>query len=257
MKRSIIILTAFVLFFYLWHDSMLVRHIGGFIHYSLTAHYTLNYLLSGIVLFLAALLLHKLRDLPTAFGLSGNIPRAALFALLCTAPMFIGYMIVGQFATDHSIDHFVCRILIAALFEELVFRGFVFGQLFRNAGWGFLPATLLPAVVFGALHLCQGHDAATATAAFGVTAAGSIFFSWIYVEWNYNLWYAICLHTLMNAPWILFVVGDSGTAGNVVANILRICTILIAIGLTIRHKRRNALPYCITRNNLLINKNIQ
>lgn len=253
MKRSLIILLSFGLFLGLWYDCTLIRHIGEFAHRSLAVHYTINYLLSGLVLLPTLFLIHKRRDILTSIGFSGSFMRAALFAIVCTLPMFIGYSIVGHSA-DISVNHMICRILIAGFFEELIFRGFAFGQLFRYAGWGFLPAALLTAVAFGSLHLYQGHDAASALAAFGVTAAGSIFFSWMYVEWNYNLWCPIWLHTLMNAPWLLFSVSDSGAVGGIVVNVLRACTVGLAIGLTILYKRRNGLPYRITLKNLLINK---
>ena len=77
---------------------------------------------------------------------------------------------------------------------------------------------------------------------FGVTAAGSIFFSWIYVESENNLWSVIWLHTLMNLPWIVFRVSTSGAVGDIGANALRLCTIILAIGLTVAYKRKRGLP---------------
>ena len=142
----------------------------------------------------------------------------------------------------------------AGIFEELVYRGFVFGQLFRYARWGFLPAALLTALAFGSLHLYQGHDPVSALTAFGITALGSIFFSWLYVEWNYNLWGVIWLHTLMNLPWIVFRVSTSGAVGDTGANALRLCTIILAIGLTVAYKRKRGLPYRIQINTLITNK---
>lgn len=156
---------------------------------------------------------------------------------------------MGTFDREVSADHLLTRVVIAGFFEELVFRGFVFGQLFRYARWGFLPAALLTAVAFGSLHLYQGHDLPSALGAFGVTAAGSVFFSWIYAEWNFNLWCVIWLHTLMNLPWIVFSVSASGAVGGIGANILRFGTIAIAIGLTIAYKKRRGYPTALITNN--------
>ena len=104
------------------------------------------------------------------------------------------------------------------------------------------------------MHLYQGHDPVSALTAFGVTALGSIFFSWLYVEWNYNLWSVIWLHTLMNLPWIVFRVSTSGAVGDIGANALRLCTIILAIGLTVAYKRKRGLPYRIQINTLITNK---
>ena len=127
-------------------------------------------------------------------------------------------------------------------------------RLFRTARWGFLPAATLTALAFGSLHLYQGDDLISASAAFGVTAAGSIFFSWIYVESENNLWSVIWPHTLMNAPWMLFCVSGSGAVGGLWANSLRLCTLLIAIALVVIYKKRKGLPYHISGKTLIINR---
>ncbi|WP_278432777.1 CPBP family intramembrane glutamic endopeptidase [Alistipes finegoldii] len=145
-------------------------------------------------------------------------------------------------------------IVVAGFFEELIFRGFVFGELFRTARWGFLPAATLTALAFGSLHLYQGDDLISASAAFGVTTAGSIFFSWIYVESENNLWSVIWPHTLMNAPWMLFSGSGSGAVGGLWANSLRLCTLLIAIALVVIYKKRKGLPYHISGKTLIINR---
>ena len=180
--------------------------------------------------------------------------RDRLFAVTATLLMITGYAVIGEFDRELSADEAFTWIFIAGMFEELVYRGFVFGQLFRYARWGFLPAALLAALAFGSLHLYQGHDPVSALTAFGVTALGSIFFSWLYVEWNYNLWSVIWLHTLMNLPWIVFRVSTSGAVGDIGANALRLCTIILAIGLTVAYKRKQGLPYRIQINTLITNK---
>lgn len=253
MKRSLIILAAFALFFGVWYFNLGVKPLKGLLGNSSTAHYTLNYLISGLIPAAALLLLHKRRDIFRELGISKGFISGLLFALLCTLPMLVGYALIGSCSADINADRILTRVFIAGFFEELIFRGFVFGQLFRCARWGFLPAALLTALAFGALHLYQGHDLLSALGAFAVTALGSIFFSWIYVEWNYNLWAAIWLHTLMNLPWIVFTISTTGAVGGIVPNILRGCTLLLAIGLTILYKRRFRLPYFINCKTLIIN----
>lgn len=193
-----------MLFFALWYFNIAVRPFEDSIGSSRTLHYILNYLLAGLIPTGALFLLHARRDIASSMGLSHGFGTGLLFAVTATLPMITGYAVIGEFDRELSADEAFTWIFIAGMFEELVYRGFVFGQLFRYARWGFLPAALLAALAFGSLHLYQGHDPVSALTAFGVTALGSIFFSWLYVEWNYNLWSVIWLHTLMNLPWIVF-----------------------------------------------------
>lgn len=101
-------------------------------------------------------------------GLSHGFGTGLLFAVTATLPMIAGYAVIGEFDRELSADEAFTWIFIAGMFEELVYRGFVFGQLFRYARWGFLPAALLAALAFGSLHLYQGHDPVSALTAFGL-----------------------------------------------------------------------------------------
>lgn len=253
MKRSIIILTAFALFFIVWYFDFGVRPFQSLAASSQTAHYLINYAIAGLIPVAALFLLHKPQEIIASMGVSRGFGTGIIFGILATLPMLIGYACIGTLDHEVTVDHLLTRVLIAGFFEELFFRGFIFGQLFRYTRWGFLPAALLTALMFGSLHLYQGHDFGSAMGAFAVTAAGSIFFNWIYVEWNYNLWCAIWLHTLMNLPWILFNVSTNGAVGGTGANMLRFGTIFLAIGLTISYKKRQGLPYHINLKSLIIN----
>ena len=71
-------------------------------------------------------------------------------------------------------------------------------------------------------------------AAFGVTFIGAVYFSWMYVAWNFNLWVPIGLHILMNLAWFIFTMeGTENAAGGLISNIARVISILLAVGLTI------------------------
>lgn len=251
LTRSVLILAAFLLFFVAWYFSLGIRPMKAILGDSQTVHYLLNYISAGIIPAAALWLLHRPCEIVPSLGLAHGFGTGALFALLATLPMLAGYACIGTFNRGISADDLLTRVLIAGFFEELIFRGFTFGQLFRYAHWGFLPAALTTSVAFGTLHLYQGHDLLSALGAFGVTAAGSLFFCWIYVEWKYNLWCIIWLHTLMNLPWIVFGVSTSGALGGIAANVLRFGTIVIAIGLTIVYKKQRGLPYFINIKTLV------
>ena len=256
MKRPLIILTAFAVFFGMWYFNIPLRLSGcmDLREQSLALFYTIDYLAAGLVPLTALFLLHKPSEIARSMGLSRGCGTGLLFALAATLPMLVGYAVIGKIDSQLTLDKALTWIFIAGFFEEVMYRGFAFGQLFRYSGWGFLSAGLPIALLFGALHLYQGHDLASALGSFGVTAAGGLFFSWIYVEWNFNLWTAIWLHTLMNLPWIVFNVSDSGAVGGATPNILRITTIILAIGLTVIYKKHKGLPYRINFRNLFINK---
>ena len=193
IKRSAIILTAFGLFFVTWYFNLGVRPFANFISTCKSIHYILHYLIAGIIPAAALLLLHRPDTILYRLGLTHGFGRGLLFGVLSTVPMFAGYAVIGSFNRETPPDHMFTFIVVAGFFEELIFRGFVFGELFRTARWGFLPAATLTALAFGSLHLYQGDDLISASAAFGVTAAGSIFFSWLYVESENNLWSVIWL----------------------------------------------------------------
>lgn len=179
------------------------------------------------------LLLHKPKAFFHVLGLDGNFITGVVFAFVCTLPLFIAFPIVGKFNHALTLDRLIHSTLIVALFEEIIFRGFIFGQLFRYCKIGFGWSVLIPSLLFGSLHLYQGHDLHSSLMAFGITFLGGLYFSWIYLKWNFNLWCPIGLHFFMNLSWQLFIVeGNSVAAGGVISNIFRFLSVVIAVILT-------------------------
>jgi len=172
---------------------------------------------------------------------------------LCTLPMFIGFAILFDFDTELSLNSILVTVVAAAFFEELYFRGFLFGQIFRYTRWGFIPSILLGAILFGLVHLYQGTEPGEIIGIFLITFMGGILFAWTYVEWNYNLWAPIFLHLFMNLSWGLFAVSDNALGG-MYANIFRVITITLTIILTLLYKRRNKIPLEVKRSTLLVKK---
>ncbi len=136
-------------------------------------------------------------------------------------------------------------------FEEFLFRGFLFGILFRKLKWGFIPASLLAEVIFGLGHIYQGSTLMETTGIFGITTIGSIWVAWLYIEWDKNLWVPIFLHTLMNLSWILFEVSNNALGG-IYTNLFRAITIALTIIIIRYHKKRGLN---INRKTLIINNN--
>ena len=187
------------------------------------------------------LFLHGRKDFPRSLGLDGNFVKGLAFALISTLPLFAAFPVIGEFNGGLTWDKLVRSAFIAAFFEEVIFRGFIFGQLFRYCKIGFWWSVIIPSLLFGSIHLYQGNDPLSSLAAFGVTFIGGLFFSWIYVKWDFNLWCPVGLHFFMNMSWLLFTVeGNSVAAGGVVSNVFRILSVVVAIVLTNVYLRKRA-----------------
>lgn len=201
----------------------------------------MRYLICGVPMLGFLFCLHKKSDILNSLGLNGNVLKGLGFAALCCAPMLIGMPIIGSFNSNLTFDWFLRMVVIAAVFEEIVYRGFMFGQLFRYGKIGFIWAILLPAIFFGIGHLYQGDTLVESLMAFGVTALGALYFSWVYVECNYNLWVSIGLHMFMNFSWIVFPVeGNETSVGAFVPNILRVASIALTVILIIIYKKKSS-----------------
>ncbi|HUF14140.1 MAG TPA: CPBP family intramembrane glutamic endopeptidase [Longimicrobiales bacterium] len=168
-------------------------------------------------------------------GLRAPLRRALAVALVATLPMLLAFAITGSLRAEYSLLVLAVTGLFAPVAEEVLFRGYAFGQLHRRAGWSFWPAILVPTLFFAAGHLYQADGLASALGIFGVTAIGSVWFAWLYLRWN-NLWVPIALHSLMNVWWYLFEV-DTTALGGWLANIARLTTIALSIVLTLNRHR--------------------
>lgn len=235
-RRILIVLLAAILVIMLYYYT---HSIVDPLHLQKVVESLARHLIICVPVAVALFLLHKPKDIFHALGLDGGFIKGMIFALISTLPLFIVFPIVGKFNTELTLTKLIPSTVFVAFFEEMIFRGFIFGQLFRYCKLGFGWAVLIPAILFGSLHLYQGHDLISSLTAFGVTFIGALYFSWIYVKWDFNLWCPIGLHFFMNLSWQLFIVeGNSVAAGGVISNILRVLSIVIAIVLTVMYRRR-------------------
>lgn len=165
-------------------------------------------------------------------GLRASVARGAAIALLATLPMIVAFAVTGGLRADYSLAFLAMTALFSPVAEEVLFRGYAFGQLSRRAGWGFWPAILVPTLFFSLGHLYQADGLLQALGIFGVTAIGSVWFAWLYARWD-NLWVPIGLHSLMNLWWYVFAV-DTTALGGWLPNIARLATIALSIVVTLR-----------------------
>lgn len=199
--------------------------------------------IKALLLTLAALILTivviKPKELFSFLGLSRNILKGFGIALLCVRPLYLVFPLFGGLNTELTFSVIYDRAILTGFKEELVFRAFMFGLLFRYAKTGFFWAVILPALYFGSVHLYQGHDVLSALAAFGVTFIGALYFSWMYVEWNFNIWIPAGLHILMNGAWFIFTMeGTEVAAGGLISNTVRMISIALAIAFTVYYHKK-------------------
>ena len=193
---------------------------------------------------------YDLIEILAQLGINDGFLKGLLFGLIAASPMLISSALLFKLSSNIFSFTTLIIVIIGPLMEELLFRGHLFGQLFKKEKWGFIPATLLAAIFFGIGHLYQGNTLASFLGVFLFTFSGSIWNSWLYIEHN-NLWIPIWLHIFMNMSWTVFQTDVSGATGNIITNIFRVITIVITVMYTIRYSKKNGFK--INRNNLFVN----
>jgi len=230
MIRSKSIFFIVIIIVFLIADNLELKNIlpGGYYFRA-----TVIYLAPAIIGMLSLFFFHEPKKILTAMGIQKGFFKGLGVAFFFTLPMLIGYAWVSGvgengFATEMNFRKFYWGIILAPLAEELFYRGFFFGQLYRFGGWGFVPAGLLSALIFGSMHLYQANDFGSAVGIFAMTGMGGMWFAWLYIEWGRNLWLSIFLHFFMNCYWGIFGMG-SDAAGGFYANIFRTITIIVSV----------------------------
>lgn len=191
-------------------------------------------LLLVIVSLVAARLAFGSGRTTNGLGLADSLPRGLLFAGIAGSPM----LLQGFFGrTSIDLDANTLRgVVVAPFVEELFFRGALVGIAVRAAGVPFWPVAVLAGLWFGAMHVPL--DASFAAGHIGVlaaTTAGGIWYAWLLLRHDWNLWTTIGLHAVMNAAWMVFAVAENA-AGGLWPNIGRGLT--IALGTTLALRRR-------------------
>lgn len=214
------------------------------------ASYILTYLIIGIPIFLCTYLINS-ENIFSALGLSGSISKALIIAFIFSLPMLAGGLMLNGIASDLNWRNLVAGTIVAGFVEELYYRGFFFGMLYKNTRFGFLSAILIGALLFAFAHMYQSQDTMKLVGIFAITFMGAGLYAWLYVEWNYNLWVPIFLHTFMNLAWRLSDMGDTALGG-LWPNMLRALTIAFAIIGTILYKKRQDQELAINLRNLIV-----
>ncbi|MDT8415778.1 MAG: CPBP family intramembrane glutamic endopeptidase [Flavobacteriaceae bacterium] len=249
-----ITLLTFAVYFFL--DNLFFKILRNWINetvHQIGISHILTYLLSGVPLLIGAIAMHRWSGSLKSLGLDKSIGKGILFSLVCTLPMLVGYAIVSDFNYNITTDGILISVVAAGFFEELFFRGFLFGQLYRFSKLGFFPSVLIGALLFASLHLNQSNDVGTLVGIFLVTFLGALLFAWAYAEWSFNIWIPVFLHFFMNLFFELFSVGENALGG-IYMNIFRLMVILLIISITVIYKRKKGIKLEIIKATLWMKK---
>lgn len=184
------------------------------------------------------------RDVGVELGLTGSVLRGLGFALAASLPMLIALSLSGSVRLV-PVSILAGAVVVGPFAEEVLFRGWLFRQLSRRAGWPAMAAVLTSALAFGLAHLHNFNSYAFRTTelfdAISATAAG-VLFAWLVWRWD-SLWPAVGLHAFMNLSWQLFgspplTASPVTTDATTLATAGRLGTILLAVALTLVLRRR-------------------
>ncbi|HTN47045.1 MAG TPA: type II CAAX endopeptidase family protein [Flavipsychrobacter sp.] len=249
LKAGLIVLISFLIYYILFQYFGVVKtHLDRITHVGIVS-YILTYVLIGIPIFIGTYLINGNSNVLADLGLGKGIVQGIAMALLFATPMLLGGLLFFQLHKDLEPEQLIASTLVAGLAEELFFRGFLFGQLFRHTPLGFLPSILGGAIIFAVGHLYQSKELSELIGVFAVTFLGAILFAWLYVEWNFNLWVPLFMHTFMNLAWALFDMAPNA-GGHVNSNMLRALTIILAIATTILYRKRRLGKMAVNRSTL-------
>ena len=175
-------------------------------------------------------------------GLARRPGPGVFAALAAVVPLWGVFALVMERAAEIPFAETAYLAGLSPLAEEVLYTAFGFGALRRIAGWGFWPAALVPAAIFGYGHAEGSGDPMTWASLFLLTGVGLLAFIWFYERWEYDLWVTVTLHCLMNLSWNVFDVGESAVAGWL-PTAMQLTTLVAMVTLTVlRGHRRRASP---------------
>jgi len=203
---------------------------------------SLETIITLLISFFLIKFLKSKRKVFDILGLSKKIAKGWFIAFLFTLPMLIGFLFVAplQGFTQKSLLMILYNAILAGFVEELIFRAFPIAFLHRILKVGFLPTILITSFLFAFMHIGQGNgDISEIINVLLITFIGSFVFGWVFIEWDYNLWIPIGLHTFMNMYWMAFDLNSPNVVGSYWANLFRGISILLIISITLWRVRKN------------------
>jgi membrane protease YdiL (CAAX protease family) len=179
-----------------------------------------------------------LRGALRELGLAAPVARGLAVAFAISLPALLIFALFGRLNPELTAAHLLMTGLASPLSEEILFRGFLFRQLYERARWPFWTAVLANALPFAWGHLYQasqaGYGLTRGLMLLSVMSLVAGFLAWLFVRWGYNLWVPIGLHSFLNAGAYLFSAGENAVASPTMIGAV-LLTMAVALGLTLRY----------------------
>ncbi len=222
-EGAIVLLAGYVLVRLFW----MMSNTAGRAFDSATVEASAKIVLWGCGTFPIALWLARREGTPLSalLGVGPGVVRGLAFGLVATLPMIAALAFIPH--PDFDLDLMFGSGVLGPFAEELLFRGFLFGLLWRAARWPAPAAVVASALLFGFAHEINVLP----------MAAGGAVLAWIAYRWN-SLWPAIGLHAGMNLCWDLLRVEHARPS--MVPDLMSVAqalSVVMAVGLTLRFSR--------------------
>jgi membrane protease YdiL (CAAX protease family) len=189
---------------------------------------------------------HRGSGMLEGLGLVRFERQGALLAVLGATPMALGLVGGDPAAADDEgwkplLTNVLTGAVLAPIGEELLFRGYAVRRLL-DAGWSRGRAFLAPGLLFGLFHVpgALDHGVGPAVTSGLITAAGGIWYGWLFVRWNRSVWVPLLAHMAMNTWWIVGSVGPVAGSGGWLPNLGRGLAIALITLLTLRWTREKS-----------------
>ena len=256
MSKNIRFFSIFILGFVIYYFFDLfyfksIQHFTGELFHSKAIAHALAYTVTLIPIITTLKVLFPKKKILDLLSLHQSAAKAFIIPFIGTLPMLIGY--AAHFKTIKTInfDSLFINTVSSAFFEELIFRAFLIGTLYRFTRLGFFSSILLGSLLFAQVHLYQSQNTIELFEIFTITFLGSIFFTWVYFEQDFNIWTAVFLHFFMNLYWEIFNVSEN-VSGNLYGNLYKVLSIILIISLIVYDKKKKKRPFVITGKSLFI-----
>ncbi|SIS97536.1 hypothetical protein SAMN05421786_103532 [Chryseobacterium ureilyticum] len=256
MSKNIRFFLIFILGFviYYFFDLFYFKNIQHFIKElfrSKALAHVLAYTITLIPIIITLKILFPQKKIFNLFSLDQNVLKGFTLAFIGTFPILIGYILHFKIAHTLSFESLFINTISSAFFEEIIFRAFLIGILFRFTKLGFLSSILFGSLLFAQVHLYQSQNTIELIEIFAITFLGSVFFTWVYFEQDFNIWAAIFLHFFMNLYWEVFNVSEN-VSGNFYGNLYKLLSIILITGIVIYDKKKKKKTFQITGKTLFI-----
>lgn len=192
-------------------------------------------------------LFYGIRGVPGGLGLKLKPRKKSWLVFIFALPVLVQLILLPASDYQESILELLIWAVTISFFDELAYRGFLFGLLFRKDRRGFVPSAGIYALFKVPELLHSGTPFSQMLGLFSLSLLFGLLYAWLYVEWKYNLWVPIFLHIL-----ILFGQGISGPdrMPGVNPQVLLLLMAFVAVGVTLLYKQISGERFEIRSGNL-------